>query len=80
MIGTDSLNGGLSLTITASTRRPIQLAFKDMPDRETVQDRLTDAIPLPLYYDDMHGRQDWRRHMTFEFAQEIRQELAGRRP
>jgi CO/xanthine dehydrogenase FAD-binding subunit len=80
VIGTDSPGGGLTLTITASTRRPIQLAFEDMPDRGTVQDRLTETIPLPLYYDDMHGRPDWRRHMTLEFAEEIRQELAGRRP
>jgi CO/xanthine dehydrogenase FAD-binding subunit len=80
VIGTDSPSGGLTLTITASTRRPIQLTFRDMPDRETVQDRLTETIPLPLFYDDMHGRPDWRRHMTFEFAEEIRQELAGRRP
>jgi CO/xanthine dehydrogenase FAD-binding subunit len=80
VIGTDSPSGGLTLTITASTRRPIQLAFRDVPDRETVHDRVTEAIPLPLYYDDMHGRPDWRRHMTLEFAEEIRQELADRRP
>lgn len=80
VIGTDWPSGGLTLTITASTRRPIQLAFKDMPDRKTVRDRLIETIPLPLYYDDMHGRPDWRRHMTLEFAEEIRQELADRRP
>ncbi len=80
VIGTDSPNSGLTLTITASTRRPIQLAFRDVPDRETVHDRVTEAITLPLYYDDVHGRPDWRRHMTLEFAEEIRQELADRRP
>jgi CO/xanthine dehydrogenase FAD-binding subunit len=80
VIGTDAPSGGLTLTITASTRRPIQLAFRDMPDREAVQDRITEAVPLPVYYDDMHGGPDWRRHMTLEFAEEIRQELADRRP
>jgi CO/xanthine dehydrogenase FAD-binding subunit len=79
VIGTDSPSG-FTLTITASTCRPVQLAFRDMPDRATLRAQLTEAIPLPLYYDDMHGRPDWRRHMTLEFAEEIRQELADRRP
>jgi hypothetical protein len=79
VIGTDSPSG-FTLTITASTCRPVQLAFRDMPDRATLRAQLTEGIPLPLYYDDMHGRPDWRRHMTLEFAEEIRQELADRRP
>jgi hypothetical protein len=48
-----------------------------MPDRAALDARLSSGIPEALYYDDMHGTPDWRRHMTFEFAEEIRQELAG---
>jgi hypothetical protein len=32
------------------------------------------------YYDDVHGAPAWRRHMTLQFAEEIRQELAGEGP
>ena len=41
--------------------------------------RIAAEIPASLYYDDIHGRPDWRRHMTFEFAEEIRGELGGGR-
>ena len=34
-------------------------------------------IPDDLYYDDVHGRPDWRRHLTGLFAEEIRAELSG---
>ncbi len=30
-----------------------------------------------LYYDDLHGSPDWRRHMTLRLAEEIRQELSA---
>jgi CO/xanthine dehydrogenase FAD-binding subunit len=80
LIGASSANGEFTLTVTASTRRPVQLAFGNLPDQETLRRQLTESISASLYYDDMHGRPDWRRHMTFEFAEEIRQELSGRRP
>jgi len=40
--------------------------------------RLEKAIPDALYYDDIHGLPDWRKHMTQLFAEEIRLELGGR--
>ena len=76
LIGTLSNDGRLALTVTASTRRPVKLVFDDTPDCTALAHRLAMAIPDDLYYDDMHGKPDWRRHMTFEFAEEIRQELA----
>lgn len=76
LIGTRSSTGGLTLTVTASTRRPVQLAFDRLPMRAELQNRLDDAIPDDLYYDDIHGAPAWRRHMTYEFAEEIRSELA----
>ena len=36
---------------------------------------LDDAVPEALYHDDVHGRPDWRRHMTRHFAEEIRGSL-----
>jgi CO/xanthine dehydrogenase FAD-binding subunit len=78
LIGT--LKGAdLVLTVTASTRRPVHLGFAGMPDAATLASRLSAEIPDALYYDDMHGRPDWRRHMTFTFAEEIRAELAEAR-
>ncbi len=79
LIGTLPAAGGLVLTVTASTRRPVRLAFADMPGAAELSTRLAEAIPDALYYDDVHGRPDWRRHLTFDFAEEIRQELAEAR-
>jgi hypothetical protein len=41
---------------------------------------LRDAIPEALYDDDLHGAPDWRRHMTFRLAGQIRQELSETAP
>jgi len=76
LIGTLSAAGRFTLTVTASTRRPMQLAFAGVPDPATLRDHLDAKIPSSIYYDDIHGRPDWRRHMTFEFGEEIRSEFA----
>lgn len=78
LIGTRDA-AGFALTVTAATRRPVKLTFDAVPDETALAARLAAAIPDALYYDDMHGRPDWRRHMTGLFAQEIRAELAGGR-
>jgi hypothetical protein len=54
----------------------VRLAFAGIPNKATLEERLAAEIPAILYYDDIHGRPDWRRHMTFEFAEEIRSELS----
>jgi CO/xanthine dehydrogenase FAD-binding subunit len=66
---------GFALTVTAATRRPVRLVFGAVPAEEGLAQALADAIPESLYFDDVHGRPDWRRHMTFRFAEEIRREL-----
>jgi CO/xanthine dehydrogenase FAD-binding subunit len=76
LIGAFARGSGFALTVTASTRRPVRLGFASLPDRDELRDRLDADIPDALYFDDIHGRPDWRRHMTFEFAEEIRRELA----
>jgi CO/xanthine dehydrogenase FAD-binding subunit len=80
LIGTRAETDQFALTITASTRRPLQCVFRDMPDREQLAAALAVGIPDALYYDDIHGRSDWRRHMTLRLAEEIRAELEGGRP
>jgi CO/xanthine dehydrogenase FAD-binding subunit len=80
LIGARTAAGGFVLTVTAATRRPLRLAFETLPSERELDDRLAAEIPGSLYYDDVHGRPDWRRHMTFEFAQEIRAELAEAAP
>jgi CO/xanthine dehydrogenase FAD-binding subunit len=77
LTGTLGQAGDLTLAVSASTRRPIRVAFSSAPSAEEVVDRLAGEIPDSVYYDDIHGRPDWRRHMTFEFAEDIRVELGG---
>lgn len=75
LIGTLAADGAFVLTVTASTRRPVRIAFAECPSKAVLKLRLEAAIPEPLYYDDIHGHPDWRKHMTFAFAEEIRLEL-----
>jgi CO/xanthine dehydrogenase FAD-binding subunit len=76
LIGTLSPDdGAFALTITASTPRPIQLLFQGPPTRDALRERV--EAEIQHYYNDVHGTPAWRRHMTLQFAEEIRQELAG---
>jgi CO/xanthine dehydrogenase FAD-binding subunit len=76
LIGTLSPDDGtFALTVTASTPRPIQLPFPGPPTRDALRERV--EAEIQHYYDDVHGAPAWRRHMTLQFAEEIRQELAG---
>jgi CO/xanthine dehydrogenase FAD-binding subunit len=76
LIGTLSPDDGtFALIVTASTPRPIRLSFSSLPTRDALRERL--EAEIRHYYDDVHGAPAWRRHMTLQFAEEIRQELAG---
>jgi CO/xanthine dehydrogenase FAD-binding subunit len=78
LIGTLSPgDGAFALTVTASTPRPIQLHFGSLPDRDVLRDHVEAAIPADAYYNDVHGAPAWRRQVTLQFADEIRNELAG---
>jgi CO/xanthine dehydrogenase FAD-binding subunit len=74
-----AVGGGDSfvLIVTAATARPVRLVFGSPPSPSALIESIDQHIPPDLYYDDMHGRPDWRRHVTFEFAEEIRSELFG---
>ncbi|OKO82632.1 FAD binding domain-containing protein [Bradyrhizobium sp. NAS96.2] len=76
LIGTLDGDGALSLTVTASTVRPIKLSFADLPGREALRSAILQQIPEAVYHADVHGRPMWRRHMTLRLAEEIRSELA----
>ncbi|MGE5697399.1 MAG: FAD binding domain-containing protein [Candidatus Sericytochromatia bacterium] len=65
---------GMTLTLTASTTRPVQLSFDDAPDAATMRDAIA-AIPTDVWFDDANGSPQHRRHLTGHFAEEIRAEL-----
>jgi CO/xanthine dehydrogenase FAD-binding subunit len=75
LIGSVTAEGGLTLTVTASTRRPIRLTFAKMPAAAELREAILQAIPDTLYHDDLHGKPFWRKHMTLRLAEEIRGEL-----
>ena len=78
LIGTRSKpDGGLLLTITAATVKPVQLAFDGTPSTEQLRNAIDAAIPDSLYLDDVHGSPAHRRHLTYYYAEQIRQELGA---
>ena len=77
LIGSIRSEGALALTVTGSTRRPIQLSFAGIPSPEELRDTIEQRIPDMLYHDDIHGKPAWRKHMTVRLAEEIRGELQG---
>jgi CO/xanthine dehydrogenase FAD-binding subunit len=78
IIGTKSREkADFLLTITAATLRPIQLRFDGAPSTEDVKRSIDEAVPLELYLDDTHGSPPHRQHLTYYFAEEIRQELSA---
>ncbi|MFG2847878.1 FAD binding domain-containing protein [Kitasatospora sp. NPDC048296] len=76
VIGTlDPVDGSLTLTVTASTVRPIRLWFPPGANAAAVEEAVRDGIRPQEYFDDIHGLPAWRRHLTFRFAEQIRHEL-----
>ena len=71
-------NGTFILTVSASTVRPVQMRFAQMPDGHDLRTGLRERIEDSLYHDDVHGAPDYRKHLTLHFAEEIRGELASR--
>lgn len=76
VIGTlDPRDGSLALTVTASTVRPVRLWFPLPPTGDALRAAIEAAIGDDEWFDDIHGLPEWRRHMTFRYAEEIRREL-----
>ena len=79
VIGTLAPSGAFALTVTAATPRPVRFSFAQLPSAEVLRARIESELPLKAYYDDLHGKPAWRRHMTLHFAAEILAELSGKR-
>jgi CO/xanthine dehydrogenase FAD-binding subunit len=78
LVGTLSpQDGAFMLTVSASTVRPIRLRFDEVPDARSLRERLRETIADSVYHDDVHGAPDYRKHLTFHFAEEIRGELSS---
>jgi CO/xanthine dehydrogenase FAD-binding subunit len=77
LIGSVTNDGGLALTITASTKRPVRLSFAGIPNGKELRETILQRIADDLYHTDVHGKPIWRKHMTLRLAEEIRVELQG---
>jgi hypothetical protein len=80
LIGSVTGAGAMALTVTASTTRPVQLSFPEIPAASELREAILHRIPDALYHNDVHGKPAWRKHMTLRLAQEIRAELLGGAP
>jgi CO/xanthine dehydrogenase FAD-binding subunit len=76
LIGSVASVGAFLLTVTASTRRPVRLSFAKMPTADELREAILLRITDDRYHDDVHGKPEWRKHMTLRLAEEIRSELA----
>jgi CO/xanthine dehydrogenase FAD-binding subunit len=77
LIGSVTGDGGLALTITASTKRPVRFPFVGIPSAKELRETILQRIADDLYHTDVHGKPVWRKHMTLRLAEEIRVELQG---
>jgi CO/xanthine dehydrogenase FAD-binding subunit len=77
LIGSVTSEGGLALTVTASTVRPIQFSFPAIPAASELRETLLQGIAERAWHNDVHGKPAWRKHMTLRLAEEIRAELQG---
>ena len=76
LMGTRAKGGAeLIVTVTAATARPVQLRLTGAASAAELRDAIDAGIPESLYFDDVHGSPQHRRHLTYRFAEEIRQEL-----
>jgi hypothetical protein len=79
LIGRLDGDGSLVLTVTAATKRPVQLHLLSSLAAlaDALSESLDAAIPDSLYHDDVHGLPAWRKDMTYRLAHEIRAELTA---
>ncbi|MBX9645871.1 MAG: FAD binding domain-containing protein [Xanthobacteraceae bacterium] len=75
VIGSLSSEDAFALTVTASTKRPVQIPFAKIPTVKELREAILDHIADDLYHTDVHGKPAWRKHMTLRLSEEIRSEL-----
>jgi CO/xanthine dehydrogenase FAD-binding subunit len=72
VIGRLAPSGEATFTVTGGTERPHVLRFESLPASAA----LAEAVDsIEDWYDDAHGKPDWRRAMSLRFAEQIRGEL-----
>jgi CO/xanthine dehydrogenase FAD-binding subunit len=76
LIGTRDDAGGLLLTITAATPRPIQIRFPTAPSASAVRAEIEVRVPAGGWFNDVNGSPAYKRHVSLYFAEQIRAELA----
>lgn len=69
--------GEIVLTITASTLRPVQLRFAKAVSAAGLRGAIDAAVSIDGYLADTHGSPAHRQHLTYYFAEQIRQELSA---
>ena len=67
--------GGVVITVTAATARPVQLRFAGLPAAEELLAAIDAA--RPRWHDDVHGSPAWRAAITRELALEVLADLAS---
>jgi CO/xanthine dehydrogenase FAD-binding subunit len=67
---------GVELTITGSVPRPLRLLVPTSPGKADLQEAIDDTVRD--WFDDLHGRPDWRRRITHLMASQILDELLSR--
>src|SRR5882724_12036617 len=70
LIGSIDSGGTMTLTVTGSTTRPVQLSFAEIPQASALREMILQRIPDALYHNDVHGKPAWRKHMTLRLAEE----------
>ncbi len=73
----DPAAGAMSLTVTASVRRPLRLDYPALPEPAGLHADLSPHLTPGLLHGDLHGAADWKRLMTLRLAEELRLELAA---
>jgi CO/xanthine dehydrogenase FAD-binding subunit len=74
IIGT--LGDDFLLTITASTPRPVQLRFANVPAADELRRAIDQRLPADAWFEDVHGSAPYKRHVTRYLAEQIRADLA----
>ena len=77
LIGTRDEQGGMLLTITGATDRPVQLRFPRRARRGGDAAGAGQPFPRTRWFQDVHGSAPYKRHLAHYFAEEIRAELEG---
>jgi CO/xanthine dehydrogenase FAD-binding subunit len=80
VIGSVAGDGAFSLSVTASTKRPVGLSFAGPPQAGELREAILRGISDDDYHDDLHGKPAWRKEMTLRLAEDIRNELRAVRP